>query len=54
MDPCSQPEVSTESQQKADDFAFAVTQAWCEADLDPMLDGSMALSPSGQGCCACY
>lgn len=48
-----------EEQQKAEfqmteDYALAVSQAWGELDLDPALDENPAMSPSGQGCCACY
>ena len=40
--------------QRIEDYALAVSQAWGELDLDPSLDGNPAMSPSGQGCCACY
>ena len=40
--------------QHAPEYEAAISKAWSELDLDPTITGNPALSPSGQGCCACY
>jgi hypothetical protein len=48
------PEQHGEGFQPLSEYELAVSKAWGELDLDPMLNGNPAMSPSGQTCCACY